>query len=176
MPAVCVDTWACAYPGQSALSPRSAGASERLSNVPDPWYCPLLPRRVLLTSAFAFLPPACCIQVLGMAESGRPRQPERRCECPGLDRRTWRSGTAEGELVGGSRGDYTSNKSARWALVSPCEQGGAEATKWGELYFHTRVMRGSSPGYEVAGCEYSRFVQDLFRIGESANLGFWVGV
>jgi hypothetical protein len=34
-------------------------------------------------------------------------------------------------------------------------------------------MMGSSPGYEVAGCEYSRFVQDLFRIGESVNSWLW---
>ena len=44
-----------------------------------------------------------------------------------------------------------------------------------EMYFHTPVMRGSSPGYEVAGREYSRFVQDLFRIGELVNLGFGIG-
>ncbi len=68
--------------------------------------------------------------------SRRPRQ--RRCECPGFDR-TWRSGTAEGEQAGGSREDpspshtQATNKSARWALVSPCEQGGAGATKRGEV-------------------------------------------
>ena len=60
-------------------------------------------------------------------------------------------------------------KSARWALVSPCEQGGHEVGR-------SVLSHASDEGKVRQDTKWQgASTRDLFRIGESVNLVFWIG-
>ena len=60
-------------------------------------------------------------------------------------------------------------KSARWALVSQCEQGGHEVGR-------SVLSHASDEGKVRQDTKWQgASTRDLFRIGESVNLVFWIG-